>query len=142
VFPFFRRSQPVPAPVQAIAPAPALEVRADGDPNWWDILTGIAGPASLSGPEVSPLSTLNVAAVRAAVDLISGIMGTLPVAIYQTADGGGQEVADDHPGQLKVARRTFSAPTIERAFTRRSSCVRPGSGRGPVARRFRDAFPG
>jgi hypothetical protein len=31
-----------------------VEARNEGDPNWWDILTGIAGPASLSGPEVCP----------------------------------------------------------------------------------------
>jgi hypothetical protein len=61
-------------------------------------------PARLSGAELSPLSALNVLAVRGAGDLISGIMGTLPVAIYQEADGGGQEVADDHPGQFLVAQ--------------------------------------
>jgi hypothetical protein len=87
-----------------MAPAPALEVRADGEPNIWDILTGISGPASLSGPEVSPLSALNASAVRAAVDLIAGIMGTLPVSIYQTANGGGQEVAAGHAGQFLVAQ--------------------------------------
>ena len=42
--------------------------------------------------EASPLSAVNVSAVRAAVDLIAGMTATLPVSIYQTANGGGQRL--------------------------------------------------
>jgi hypothetical protein len=115
----FRRSVQAAPPVQSSSLA-AVEVRgvtsgqgeADGHAHVaghapstvdiWDVLLGVSGPASLSGPEVSPLSTLNVSAVRAAGDLIAGIMGTLPVSIYQIANGGGQEVAASHPGQFLV----------------------------------------
>ena len=84
--------------------APVVETRAtDNDP--WDWLLGFAGPASIAGPEVSPLTALGVPAVRAAVELIAGIMGTLPVSLYQVAAGGGKEAAEGHPGQSLVGRR-------------------------------------
>jgi HK97 family phage portal protein len=68
------------------------------------VLLGISGQQSVAGPDVSPTSALSVPAVRASVDLVSGIIGTLPVSIYQTANGGGQEVAADQPGQFLVAQ--------------------------------------
>jgi hypothetical protein len=45
---------------------------------------------------------LGVPVFRAAVELIAGVMGTLPVSLYRPADGGGKGVADDHPGQILV----------------------------------------
>ena len=72
----------------------------DSDP--WDWLLGFAGPPSIAGPEVSPLTALGVPAVRAAVELIGGVVGTLPVNLYRPAGGGGKEVADDAPGQSLV----------------------------------------
>ena len=45
---------------------------------------------------------MGVPAVRAAIELIAGVMRTLPVSLYRPADGGGKEVADDHPGQSLV----------------------------------------
>jgi phage portal protein BeeE len=52
---------------------------------------------SSAGVEVSPQSALEVPTVRAAVDLLAGLMGTLPLNVYRPADNGGSEIVNDHP---------------------------------------------
>ena len=73
----------------------------DSDP--WDWLTGLAGPPSIAGSDISPLTALGVPTVRAAVELIAGSTGILSVSFYREAEKGGNEVAGDHPGQALVA---------------------------------------
>jgi HK97 family phage portal protein len=58
---------------------------------------GWTGGYSSAGVDVSPQSALEVPAVRAAVDLLAGLMGTLPLAVYKPADNGGSEIVNDHP---------------------------------------------
>lgn len=50
------------------------------------------------------MAALSVPAVRAAVDLLSGVLGTLPVKAYQPATNGGREPASDHPVHALVHR--------------------------------------
>jgi phage portal protein BeeE len=123
-----------PATVQSIAPpAETRSSPPDSDPCDW--LLGFAGPPSIAGPEVSPLTALGVPAVRAAVELIAGVMGTLPVNLYRPAGGGGKEVADDQPGQSLVchdANGWTNAGEFRTALT--VDALLQGSGYGLVIR--------
>ena len=91
----------------AVEPAP--EQRAAGD------VSGVADPADWllelfgaqpvgSGVSVNPRSALAVPAVRAAVELIAGTLGTLPVKVFEVTDKGGKEVARDHAATPFVHR--------------------------------------
>jgi hypothetical protein len=51
---------------------------------------------------------LTLPSVRAAVELIEGVVCTLPVLLYQNADGGGKGVADNHPGSALVESDTLT----------------------------------
>ncbi|WP_029660481.1 phage portal protein [Aliihoeflea sp. 2WW] len=72
------------------------EVRSLAIPEPWLVELFGATPVA-SGVTVSPRNALSVPAVRAAVELIAGTCGTLPVKVFQHADNGGKEVARDHP---------------------------------------------
>ncbi len=63
--------------------------------NWPSDLLAVP---TLSGPPVTPQSAITVPTVAAAVQLISGAIGTLPFAIYEAADGGGKDMAVNYPG--------------------------------------------
>jgi HK97 family phage portal protein len=95
-FSFFRRA------TQTAADA-ATEQRSLAGPEDWLIELFAAAPA-LSGVSVSPHTALRVPAVRAAVELIAGTTGTLPVKVFQSADGTSKEVAHDHPAASIVHR--------------------------------------
>ncbi len=85
---------------RSVAPvAPASETRAFGD----DLLTLFSGglPTSNSGITVSASTALTVPAVRVAVELIAGVLGTLPVKVFRPVAAGGKEVADDHRGPIR-----------------------------------------
>jgi HK97 family phage portal protein len=82
------------------AAAPAVEQRSDNDA--WAWAEGW-GASSIAGAEVSPLNALSCPPVLAAVNLISGIVGTTPASLFQTAAGGGKSVADNHPGLSLIA---------------------------------------
>ena len=66
------------------------------------------GPVSLpsaSGVSVTPETALQGTAVWAAVSVISGSVGTLPLKLYRRRKDGGKEPATDHPLYDKLARR-------------------------------------
>ncbi len=94
-----RQSQQAPSPGVQTAARDDAERRST-DP--WDWATGWGGNCSVAAVEVSPFNALSCPAVLAAVNLIAGIMGTLPVNLFRPADGGGKEVATDHPAQSIV----------------------------------------
>jgi HK97 family phage portal protein len=98
VFGLFNRNRTSP---QTTRQEPAVEKRdAPSDPppsDPWAWALGWSGGFSSSGVEISPQSALEVPAVRAAVDLLAGLMGTLPLNVYKPADNGGSEIVNDHP---------------------------------------------
>jgi HK97 family phage portal protein len=94
--PFRRSVQTNSAPV-VLAVDSRTENRADAPVDWFDILAGFGDGASLAGPEITPTTALSVPAVRAAIDIITGIVGTLPCSIYREAAGGGKEIAEGNP---------------------------------------------
>jgi HK97 family phage portal protein len=81
----------------------AQEQRSLADPEPWLLELFGASPAT-SGVAVTSIAALSVPAVRAAVDLLAGVLGTLPVKAYQPADNGGREPAPDHPVHSLVHR--------------------------------------
>ena len=95
--PFRRKPDPVPVVVNQTREAPDVETRdaPPSDPFAWAL--GLLGSPGIAGPEVSPMSSLECAPVRAAVELISGILGTLPVHLYRRTPNGGSEIVSDHP---------------------------------------------
>lgn len=64
-------------------------------PEQW--LLDWGGLPTVAGPAVTPASAMSVPAVKAAVELIAGAIGSLPVKIYKQAAAGGREEAPDHP---------------------------------------------
>lgn len=91
-----------PQPVKSISQAD--EVRSMADPADWLLeVFGIASPVA-SGVAVTPRTALSVPAVRAAVELIAGTLGTLPVKVFDIATNGGKEVTADHPASVIVHR--------------------------------------
>ena len=100
----FRRSNQSSAPV---APAVAVETRENASvdetrtapPNDpWAWAEGLIGPPTIAGPEVSPQTALECAAVRACVDIIAGLLGTLPINLYKPGhDSGASEPVQSHP---------------------------------------------
>jgi HK97 family phage portal protein len=112
---------------------PTVEQRSSDDP--WDWMLGLVGPSSIAGPEVSPATALEVPAVRNAVDLISGLLGTLPLNIYRPSANGGTEIVNDHPALLLIrddANPWTGAPDFRTALTLDSLLW--GSGFGLVLR--------
>jgi HK97 family phage portal protein len=93
----FRKPPQQPALAVQTATAPAVEQRSDNDA--WAWAEGWSGASSVAGAEVSPLNALSCPPVLAAVNLIAGIVGTLPVNVFQPAGGGGKQVATDNPAQ-------------------------------------------
>lgn len=83
--------------------ATTAETRSLADPSDWLLEIFGAQPAT-SGVAVSPAAALRVPAVRAAVELIAGVLGTLPVKVHAPADGGGKEVDANHPAHALVHR--------------------------------------
>ncbi|CDZ27995.1 phage portal protein [Neorhizobium galegae] len=79
------------------------EQRLLADPEPWLLELFGASPAT-SGVAVTPLAALSVPAVRTAVELLAGVLGTLPCKAYQPADNGGREPAPDHPVHALVHR--------------------------------------
>ena len=79
----------------------AEEARSLADPEDWLLELFGAVPVT-SGVTVSPRSALAVPAVRAAVELIAGVLGTLPVKVHAPADGGGKDVHPEHPAHALV----------------------------------------
>ena len=73
---------------------------ADNDP--WAWAEGLIAPASGCGEEVSPQRALESAAVRNACDILAGLIGTLPLAIYKPSIAGGAEAVDSHPALALV----------------------------------------
>lgn len=95
----FRRSNQTSEPVQLIAPASdQVEETRDAPPNdpfaWAE---GLIAPPTIAGPEVSPATSLECAPVRACVDIIAGLLGTLPLNLYKPAADGGTEAVESHP---------------------------------------------
>ena len=75
----FNRGKTPASAVKSISPADA-ETRSLADPADWLLeVFGIASPVA-SGVAVTPRTALSVPAVRAAVELIAGTLGTLPVS--------------------------------------------------------------
>lgn len=64
MFNLFRKPQTQRAPVARTATLAPVKARAEGEPNSWDILLGISGVPSLSGPELSPLVELSTCTDR------------------------------------------------------------------------------
>jgi HK97 family phage portal protein len=62
--------------------------------DWW---YRTIGPASLSGQEVTPDSSLKNAAVFGCVRFIAETIASLPLHIYRNLPGGGKERAVNHP---------------------------------------------
>lgn len=98
----FLRSKKTETAVQGIALA--AEVRSLADPS--DLLLEVFGLTSpvAAGIAVTPKSALSCPAVRCAVELIAGTIGTLPVKVFQSEDSGSKEVAPDHAASVIVHR--------------------------------------
>jgi HK97 family phage portal protein len=111
VFSFFRQRNPTSSPenlqVTARTGADDLQVTARTDAETrtapdpsndpWAWAEGLIAPPTIAGPEVSPVTALECAPVRNAVDILAGLMGTLPVGVYKPRAGGGTEAVDSHP---------------------------------------------
>jgi HK97 family phage portal protein len=80
------------------APVPGSETKGElTDPTSesWGALTGLFSSSS-SGVSVNAVSAMSCAPVNAAVNLIAGALGTLPVRMYRNGPTGRERV-DDHP---------------------------------------------
>jgi len=97
-------ARPEASAVQTSA-QPTVEQRSSDDP--WDWMLGLTGPSSIAGPEVSQATAIEVPAVRNALELISGLLGTLPLNLYRPAPNGGTEIVSDHPA-LSLIRDDFN----------------------------------
>ena len=87
MWPFKSRPDSAP-PAPAAAETRALNL---------DLLTLFGGSPSASGITVSPSTALSVPAVRAPVELLSGVLGSLPVKVFAPVAAGGKEALADHP---------------------------------------------
>lgn len=67
-----------------------------GSPDPW-LLESLIGRASASGVAVNPLSAMGVSTVFACVNAVSRSMSSVPLQLYRRKDGGGRELAIDHP---------------------------------------------
>lgn len=81
----------------------STEQRSLADPEPWLLDLFGATPAA-SGVAVTPQAALAVPAVRAAVELYAGIIGTLPCKVYGPTDSGGREPTPDHSAHALVHR--------------------------------------
>lgn len=61
-----------------------------------------AGGATVSGQPVTPSTALRVPAVKAAVELISSTVGTLPAKVFISTDQGGKDADQAHPAYALV----------------------------------------
>lgn len=79
------------------------ETRSLASPEDW--LLNLFGAVPInSGVAVNSRTALSVPAVRCAVELIAGTLGTLPVKVFAVADNGGKEAAPDHTATPLVHR--------------------------------------
>lgn len=69
------------------------------EPWLFDLFTG---GASVSGVAVTPATAMRVPAVKAAVELISSTVGTLPAKVFISNDKGGKDADPDHPAYTLV----------------------------------------
>jgi hypothetical protein len=103
-------------------PKAASQERADGA----EVRSGLTSPAdwllglfgatpAASGITITARAALSVPAVRAALELISGTVGTLPVKVIGDAAGGGKEAVTDHPA-LPLVHRDANPWTAAGAF--------------------------
>jgi len=112
LFSFFRRSKSDTGSV----PTETRDTSVVSSPADW-LLNLFGGTQTLSEIDINPQSALGVPAVRAAVELIAGVMGTLPVDIYRPSADGGSEIATDHPAQ-RLLRRSANPWTAGAALRR------------------------
>lgn len=62
-----------------------------------DVLAALSGRSTATGQHVSIDSALQLSTVWACVKLISETISTLPLRVYKKRDGGGRDVAKEHP---------------------------------------------
>lgn len=62
-----------------------------------DALSAMSGRSTATGKNVSVDSAMQLSTVWACVRLISETVSTLPLRVYRKRDGGGRDVASDHP---------------------------------------------
>jgi len=62
-----------------------------------DAMSAMSGRATATGKNVSVDSAMQLSTVWACVRLISETVSTLPLRVYRKRDGGGRDVASDHP---------------------------------------------
>jgi hypothetical protein len=80
------------------ASRPDAEARSDDHAWLWTLFDGF--PTIEAGVAVGPLTALSVPAVRQAVEIIVGTMGTIPACLHREAQGRGKETAGDHPERI------------------------------------------
>lgn len=88
------------------------ETRADNnpaDPSWQALIN--PGAMSGAGQHVDAKSAEGISTVFSAVNLISGIVASLPVHVFQRLDNGDRERAADHPLAKLLASMPNSTQT-------------------------------
>lgn len=62
-----------------------------------EVLSALSGRSAATGQHVSVDSALQLSTVWACVKLISETISTLPLRVYRKREGGGRDVASEHP---------------------------------------------